>query len=78
MIFTCLYRYETVCIICFYPTVSPIRIKGYRIADSTPDAVLIYLEVMLTTFGLLNIQYFPGVSLNDDLGLQRMALFFPE
>jgi hypothetical protein len=62
----------------FYPKVSQIGIKRYRIADRTPDAVLIYLEVMLTAFGLLNIQYLRGVSLNDDLGLQRMALFFPE
>jgi hypothetical protein len=32
---------------------------------------------MLTAFGLLNIQYLRGVLLNDDPGLQRMALFSP-
>jgi hypothetical protein len=33
---------------------------------------------MDAAFGLLNIQDVPGVPLNDDLGLQRMTLFFPE
>jgi hypothetical protein len=33
---------------------------------------------MLAAFGLLNIQYLCGVPLDDDLGLQRMALCFPE
>jgi hypothetical protein len=64
--------------VCFYPKVSPIRIKRYRIADRASDAVLIHLEIMLAALGLLNIQYLPGVPLDDDLGLQRMALFFPE
>jgi hypothetical protein len=60
-----------------YPQISQIRVKRYRIADRTPDAVLIHLEVMLAAFGLLNIQYFPGVSLNYCLCLQRVPFFFP-
>jgi hypothetical protein len=55
-----------------------IRVKRYRIADGAPDAVLIHREVMLTAFGFLKIQCLRGVSLNDDLGFQRMALFPPE
>jgi hypothetical protein len=64
--------------VCFYPKISPISVNRYRIANGTPDAVLIHLEVMPAAFGLLYIQYFPGIPLNDDLGLQRMTLFFPE
>jgi hypothetical protein len=64
--------------VAFYPKVSKIGIKGYRIADRTPDAVLIHLEVMFTAFGLLNINDFQTVPLNYYLGLQRMTLFFPE
>jgi hypothetical protein len=63
--------------ICFYPKISQIRIKRYRIADGTPDAVLIHLEVMITAFGLMSIQYLRSVSFNDDPGLQRMAFFSP-
>jgi hypothetical protein len=64
--------------VCFYPKVSQIGIKRYRIADGTPNAVLIHLEVMLTAFGLLNIQYLRSVSFNDDRGLQGMTLLFPK
>jgi hypothetical protein len=60
----------------FYPQVSKVGIKRYRIADRTPDAVLIHLEVMLAAFCFLYIKYFRGVSFNDYLGLERMTLFF--
>jgi hypothetical protein len=77
MVFTWLYRNETVWVVFFYPKISPISVKGYRIAEGTPDAVLIHLEAMPAAFGFLYIKYFPGIPLNDDPGLQRMALFFP-
>ncbi|GHT69860.1 hypothetical protein FACS1894110_20170 [Spirochaetia bacterium] len=63
--------------ILFYPKVSKISIKRYRIADSTPDTVLIHLEIMLATFGLLHIDDLQRVPLNDDLRLQRVAFFSP-
>jgi hypothetical protein len=62
----------------FYPQIAKVRVKRYRIADQTADGILIHLKVMLTAFGLLNIQDFQGVPLYDNLGLQRMTLFFPE
>ena len=62
----------------FYPEVSKVSIKRYRIADGTPDAFLIQLEVMLTAFGFLNVQYFQGVSLQYYRSFQRMAFFSPE
>jgi hypothetical protein len=62
----------------FYPKISKVGVKRYRIADRTPDALLIHLEVMLAAFGLLCIQYFQGVSLQYYLRLQRVTLFFPE
>jgi hypothetical protein len=78
MIFAGLHRNETVWMVFRYPKVSQISVKRYRFADAFSSGVFIHLEIMLTAFGLLNIQYLRGVSLNDDLGLQRMALFFPE
>jgi hypothetical protein len=52
-----------------YPQVSQIRVKRHRIADRTPDAVFKHLKVMLAALGLLNINYFLGVSLDYDLTL---------
>jgi hypothetical protein len=78
MIFAGLHRNETVWIVFCYPKVSPISVKGYRCADTFSYGVFIHLEIMFTACSLLYIQYFFGVSLNDDLGLQGMALFFPE
>jgi hypothetical protein len=46
-------------------------------ADVFSYGVFIYIEIMLTAFGLLNIYYFQGVSLNEYLGLQGIALFSP-
>jgi hypothetical protein len=77
MVFAYLYWYETVWMELFYPKVSTISVKRYRIAQRTPDAVLIHLEVMLAAFGLVCVKYFCGVPLNDGLGLACGA-FFPE
>jgi hypothetical protein len=64
--------------ICFYPKVSKIGVKRYRIADAFSYGIFIYLEIMFAAFGFLYVDDFPGVPLNDDLALQRMALFSPE
>ncbi|MDR1108895.1 MAG: hypothetical protein LBL19_07665, partial [Spirochaetaceae bacterium] len=42
------------------------RIEGT--ADGTPNALLVYLEIMLAAFGFLYIQYFKSVPLYDYLG----------
>jgi hypothetical protein len=62
----------------FYPQVSKVGVKRYRIADVFSHGIFIHLEVMLAAFGLLCIYYFLSVPLNDYLRLQRMTLFFPE
>jgi hypothetical protein len=78
MVFTRLYRYEAVCMVCFYPKVSGVSVKRYRTADAFPYGVFIYLEIMFAAFGFLRVYDFQAVPLNYDLGLQCMALFFPE
>jgi hypothetical protein len=62
----------------FYPKVSKVGIKRYRFAYSFSYRVFIYLEIMLPAFGFLYVNDFQTVPLYDDLGFQRMALFFPE
>jgi hypothetical protein len=64
--------------VCFYPKISKISVKRYRIADAFSYRFFIYLEIMFAAFGLLYIKDFPAVPLNDYLRLQRMPLFFPE
>jgi hypothetical protein len=61
-----------------YSQISHIGIKRYRIADVFSNGIFIHLEVMLSAFGLPYVNDFQTVPLNDDLGFQRMALFFPE
>jgi hypothetical protein len=61
----------------FYPLVSTVSVKRYRIADAFSYGVFIYLEIMFAAFGFLYVNDFLSVPLNDDLGLQRMALFSP-
>jgi hypothetical protein len=60
----------------FYPLVSKIGVKWNRITNAFSYCVFIYLEIMLTAFGLLYINDAQAVPLNDDLGLQRMPFFF--
>jgi hypothetical protein len=78
MVFTRLYRDETVRMVLPYPQVSKIGVKRDRIAHVFPDRVFIYLEIMLAALGFLRVNDSPAVPLNDCPGLQRMALFFPE
>ncbi|MHB9291110.1 hypothetical protein Holit_00182 [Hollandina sp. SP2] len=77
MVFTRVYRYETVCVVLFYSLVSTVSIKEYRITDAFSYGVFIYLEIMLAALGFLYINDFLAVPLNDDLRFQRMALSFP-
>jgi hypothetical protein len=53
----------------FYPKVSKISVKRYRIADVFSYGVFIYFEIMFAAFGFPQVNDFPGVPLNDDLGL---------
>jgi hypothetical protein len=64
--------------VCFYPKVSKISIKRYRIADAFSSRFFIYLEIMFAAPGFLRVYDFQAVPFNYDLGLQCMALFFPE
>ena len=64
--------------VCSYPLVSKISVKGYRCADAFSNRIFIYLEVMFATLGFLYINDFQTIPLNDDLRLQSVALFFPE
>jgi hypothetical protein len=77
-VFTRLYRNEAVCVVCFYPKVSKIGVKRYRIADAFSYCFFIYLEIMFAALGFLYIYDFQTVPLNDYLGLQRVPLFSPE
>ena len=61
-----------------YSQISKISVKRNRTADVFPNGVFIHLEIMLTTFGFLHINDVQTTSLNDDLRLQRVPLFFPE
>ena len=76
MVLTSLYRNETVCMVSFYPLVSKISVKGYRITDTFSYCFFIYLEIMLAAFGFLYIDDAQTAPLNDDLRLQRMPFFF--
>jgi hypothetical protein len=78
MVFTFLYRDETVRMIVFYSQVSKIGVKRNRIAYILSNRVFIYLEIMFASFGLLRVNDFQSVPLDYYLGLQRMTLFFPE
>jgi hypothetical protein len=78
MVFTCLYRYETVRVVFFYPMVSGIGVNRYRIADALPNRIFKYFEIMLAAFGFLYVNDLTAVPLNYDLRLQRMPFFFPE
>jgi hypothetical protein len=62
----------------FYPKVSKIGVKRYRITDAIPYCFFIYLEIMLATFGFLYVNDFLTVPLDYYLCLQCVALFFPE
>jgi hypothetical protein len=64
--------------ILLYPLVSEIGVKRDRIAYVFPNRIFIHLEIMFAAFGFLYVNDFPAVPLNDYLGLQRVALFFPE
>jgi hypothetical protein len=64
MLFTWIYRYETVYMVFFYPKVSKICVKGYRIADAFSYCFFIYFEIMFDAFGFLYINYFATVPLN--------------
>jgi hypothetical protein len=63
--------------VCFYPLVSTISVKGNRIADVFPYSIVIYLKIMLAAFGFLYVDDLQGTPLNDDLRPQRVP-FFPE
>jgi hypothetical protein len=78
MVLTRLYRNTTVCMICSYPKVSKIGVKGYRFADPFSNRIFIYLEIMLAAFPFLYVYDFQSIPLYYNLRLQRMALFFPE
>jgi hypothetical protein len=62
----------------FYPKVSKIGVKRYRIAGVFPNGIFIYFEIMSAPFGFLYINNFQTIPLNYYLGFQRAALFFPE
>jgi hypothetical protein len=64
--------------ILLYSPVSKISVKRNRIAYIFPNRVFIYLEIMFAAFSFLRVNDFQTVPLNDYLGLQRAALFFPE
>jgi hypothetical protein len=64
--------------ISFYPKVSKISVKRYRVTDVFSYGVFIYFEIMFAAFGFLYVDDFLTVPLNYYLGFQRMALFFPE
>ena len=51
----------------FYPQISEISVKGYRIADAFPNGIFIYLEIMLAAFGFLYVDNFQSAPLNDNL-----------
>jgi hypothetical protein len=61
----------------FYPKIPKIGVKRYSIADPLSYRFFIYLEIMFAAFGFLYVDDFQTVPLDYYLGLQRMALFFP-
>jgi hypothetical protein len=60
--------------VCFYPSVSRISVKPYRITDAFSNRFFIHLEIVFTPFGLLYIKDCKTVPLNYDLGFQRVPL----
>jgi hypothetical protein len=76
MLFTWLYRNETVCMVLFYSPVSKTGVKRDRITDGFSYSIFIYLKVMLAAFGFRYINDAQAVSLNDSLRLERVPFFF--
>ena len=60
----------------FYALVAKIGVKGTSIADLFANGIVINLAIMFTACGLLYINDVQSGPLNDDLGLQRVPLFF--
>ena len=60
----------------FYPQISEISVKGYRIADAFSNGIFIYFEIMFAAFGFLYIDNAQTAPLNYYLRFQRVPFFF--